>query len=582
MAGYAQNYSHSKAYLEEKVRDPQVREYLIKQIDGSATKADFSAIQAYYNGLQSKSSNKNKLIQEGAEPHIAIHPTNKNILALTFMQNSLTTVEYPIYTSFDGGTTWNKSTFSTEDVLDSLFPGSLALGGGDPILAFDKNGKLYLSYIYVHGNFPAAIRGDMFYVYSLDTGKTFVVPPIDDHVVYEGNLFTSDLLDRQWMCVDNTGGQNDGNLYLSAFYFGGLLNTEGQVVLTKPADSSGFNLDSVSTAVAPPNGFITQFGNIKVDQSGRVHVSCALIDEFTGGGFTYHTVSSNGGKTFSTPTLVGTGVLLSPNGGPNSNSLIHARENAAVSMDVDGDNIYVVWTDLGNSASKAFYSYSNNGGVTFSQRFEFGNQLLDTSTFHFMPNVSADSGQVTISWYSVDKTTGLTNYYMTESADSGQTFNSAFMVSDTSSTFSGGPNTFYGDYNSSVKFGCTTWSVWSDGRSGEPDVYVVKTRLCDSTGAQAISISELSPVTYDFKVGNIWPNPADHEVNIMLHLSKPHWIQVDIYDVQGRLVKNIDPVLMTDGDNELTVIVDYLAPSQYILKFSSDNGLFATRILLKY
>ena len=577
----AQNSPPYQAYLEEKVRDPHIREYLEKQLDGTATQEDLRAFQAYYHDRRNNASRANELIQEGAEPHIVIHPADKNILALTFMQNSLSTADYPIFISMDGGASWTKSAFSTEAVHNSLFPGNMILGGGDPILAFDDNGTLYLSYIYVHGNFPT-LRGDLFYVYSQDTGSTFIVPPIDDHVVYQGDIFAADMLDRQWMDVDNTGGPYDGNLYLSAFYFGGALNTVGQLVLTKPADSSRFNLDSVATAVFATSGNITQFGNVQVDQSGRVHLSCALIDEIDAGGLIYHTISLDGGKTFAAPTQVGTGVLLAPQPGfTTPNSVIHSRENAAISMAVDGDNVYIVWTDLGNDASRAFFSYSHDGGANFSPQFEFGNALLDSSAFHFLPNVAADSGHVTISWYSVDKFSGVTDYYMAESANAGMSFDSVRMVSDTSSFFAGGSDAFYGDYNSSVKDGCTTWTVWSDGRTGAPDIYVAKTRFCDAAGAQVTSVPELSPVSSDFSAGNIWPNPAAGQVNIMLHLSRPQMIGTEVYDLQGKLVKSVGPALVTEGSNEMKIDLADITPGQYVLKITSDTGLFATRMLYK-
>lgn len=133
----AQNTFPYKNYLEEKIRDPQIREYLEKRFEGTATQADLEAIQQYYDNRQSKSSRSNELIQEGAEPHIVMHPTNKEILALVFMQNSLSSADYPIYISLDGGFTWNKSSFSSEAALESQFPGSMLLGGGDPVLAFD-------------------------------------------------------------------------------------------------------------------------------------------------------------------------------------------------------------------------------------------------------------------------------------------------------------------------------------------------------------------------------------------------------------------------------------------------------------
>lgn len=577
---FAQHNSHLEEYLEEKVRDPQKRQYIEKLLEGTVTEADYNALKNAKRELKIGSTPNNELLQEGAEPHIVIHPTNKNILALAFMQNSLSSADYPIYTSLNGGDTWAKSSFSTEAALNAAFPGTMLLGGGDPILAFDNDGKLHMSFIYVHGSFPN-LKGDMFYVYSVDTGKTFIVPPIDDFVVYPGNIFASDMLDRQWMEVDNSGGPHDGNLYMSAFYFMGPLSTPGQIVLTKSADSSGFNLNNVTTAVVAQSGNITQFGNVKVDQNGRVHVSCAYMYEVDGSGFVYHTISEDGAKTFGAPTQVGTGDLLGPQPGNNPNPVIHDRENAAISLAVDGDNVYMAWSDLGNNESRAYFSFSNNVGVNFSPPYEFGNAFLDSSTYHFMPNVTADSGYVTINWYAIDKFSGITNYYMAESNNKGASFDFFMEVSDTNSAFVGGSNAFYGDYNSSVKHGGTTWSVWSDGRNGKPDIYVVKTRLSENPLAKQPVGIELTPVSEEFQVVSLWPNPVLNDVNLEIRLNKTGHVYAQVFDLQGKRVKDFTPQSLLEGNNRYRLNIADLNSGQYLLKITSDSGLFATRVLLK-
>lgn len=586
---HAQSHVFQKSYLEEKVRDPFIREYLEKQIEGTATEEDLIAVERYCAQRKKEASmakaftvGANQFLEEGAEPHIVMHPKDKNILALAFMKTSASQADYPVYTSRDGGTTWIKSTFNSETALNTVFPGGTILGGGDPILAFDEDGTLHMSYIYIHGTFPTLLRGDMLYVYSLDTGSTFVVPPLQDHVIYGGNLFASDLLDRQWMAVDNSGGPFDGNLYLSAFYFGGALNTIGQLVLTKAADSSYFDLNQVVTAVAPSAGDLTQFGNIQVDQSGRVHLTCAVADQVNGSGTVVHALSIDGGQTFAAPTQVGTGDVLFPINGLNPNSVIHDRENAAISLAVDRNNVYVAWTDLGNDSCKAYFSYSHDGGANFSQQMEFGNMLVGTSAYHFFPNVAADSGRVTISWYTVDKFSRETNYYVAESADSGSSFQAVYLISDTSSAFVGGGNAFYGDYNASAKRGCTTFSVWSDGRSGSPGIYVARTQLCDTTGIPWVSITEWSPVSEHFQVGSLWPNPANGVAYFMVSLKESHGVYSELYDIHGRLVKRFDHGLHGQGQHEMVLDIANLASGRYLLKIGSkNNSLFATRILLK-
>ncbi|MCA1764380.1 MAG: hypothetical protein LC664_15510, partial [Flavobacteriales bacterium] len=395
-------------YVNEKVRDTTTRNYLIKQYEGTATAADVARFEAYYKKTyQSKSFSDEDLLEDGAEPHIAIHPDDPGILAVSFMQNSEGGLSYPVFVSTDAGASWTQSTFDSEAALSQAFPGDNQFGGGDPILAFDDDGTLYLTYLYVHGSF-LDINGGIFLVYSNDNGANFVIPPPDEHVVYDNDILSADILDRQWMDVDNTGGSYDGNLYMSAYYPGGDLNTQGQIVLTKPAGSNQFDLDNIAVAVPfGPNGEDTQFGNIKVDQNGRVHVSCVYVNNSSGGGLIYHAVSTDGAQTFGTPVQAGQGGIFFPTQFTGNETVIHDRENAATSMDVDGNNVYIAWTDLEDGESKAYFTYSNDGGQSFSPQTEFGNLLVDSvEVYHFFPAVAADSGRVSISWYTVDKISG--------------------------------------------------------------------------------------------------------------------------------------------------------------------------------
>ena len=82
-----------------------------------------------------------------------------------------------------------------------------------------------------------------------------------------------------------------------------------------------------------------------------------------------------------------------------------------------------------------------------------------------------------VSWYAVDRTTLISDYYVVESPDGGATLGGAAIISGGSTDFTGatGSQDFYGDYNASVRKGCNTWSVWGDGRTGAPMVYVSKT-----------------------------------------------------------------------------------------------------------
>ena len=99
-------------------------------------------------------------------PASAINPQNTDQLALAFMgENDIS--YFPIYYSHDGGDTWTESNVTTKTLYTQAVPSSngLAFGGGDPVLVFDKNGILHLTWILLDANFD----GYMLYATSDDS-----------------------------------------------------------------------------------------------------------------------------------------------------------------------------------------------------------------------------------------------------------------------------------------------------------------------------------------------------------------------------------------------------------------------------
>ena len=77
-----------------------------------------------------------------SEIHAAINPTDSNNLVVSAMHVASGLV-FPIYYTKDFGQTWKQSTFHPFP-YDSR---ATIAGGGDPVLVYDANGKLYLSWV---------------------------------------------------------------------------------------------------------------------------------------------------------------------------------------------------------------------------------------------------------------------------------------------------------------------------------------------------------------------------------------------------------------------------------------------------
>lgn len=561
----AQNPFNLEHYLEEKVRNREVRSYLEHHIDayntaiqnGDEYTPSGPTIESFVEannidlGMEKRSLH-NFSVPGGAEPHIAINPNDPNHVVVTYMSSA--DADYPIFVSMDAGDTWTPSSFSSLAYLDTLHPGTLVLGGGDPILAFDADGNLHLTYIYVHGT-GFSFTGGMYYANSTDGGLTFDIPANGAHVVHEGDMLQSDLIDRQWMHCDITGSAFDGTLYMSAVYFGGTFGSAGELVLRKLPTDDGFTSYAVGVPHAGSN--TTQFGNIKVDNNGTVHMACMEIDG-NGDGNVVYTQSTDNGTTFSTPLTIATATTALPNSG---NHLIHGRDNSATSMAVDGNNVFIAWTDMANNTVRAFMAYSTDGGSMFTSPMEFGRDLFGNGNYDLMPNLAADGGNATITWYHMDSVDLQADYVMAEFETASASFEGYKIISTTQTDFMNeNGQDFYGDYNASEKDGCTSYSIFSDGSLGAPSVYFARENAC------ILGDFEIQSLNQGIQLDIISANPAMDNLQVTYNAKRAQNGTLQIIDNAGKLVINQSIRLMTSST------------SQHLSITNLEAGIYSIRI----
>ena len=560
--GIAQNNTNNivkylqREFVEEKYHNTEDKHAALKQL-GFEVKEITKEVQENKSANDSDGS-----LQVGAEPHIAINPNDANHIVVTFM-NVNDFFDFPVYYTFDAGTTWLKSDYSIATSFKTHMGITDALEhGGDPILAFDNNGKLYLSWLFVHDDV-----GTTGLVSSADGGVTFNEVEAGS-IVFSGSTQQMEVLDREWLAVDNSGGANDGTLYMSGFYIGQSLNTNGQIVLTKPFGSNVFN-ETVGSASPFNQTTAPQFGNIKVDNSGNIHISCMQYSPQDGAGHIVYSKSEDGATTFTEINLASNHTQT------NGNSILHERENAAVSMDIDGDNVYISWTDYSDNDIQAFFAYSNNNGIDWSSPINL-NTLLGTNNYYLMPNVSADNGKMAISFYAVDKTSKVGAYYIVASSDMGHTLGSAVELSSINTDFTEvSGDEFMGDYNTSLMQGCDVYSVWAGKYDSQIKLYVGKTDVCATVG-----IVEYSTVNSSFDLSVIYPNPIKENLNIDINSSKNQILVLELISVDGKQILKKDLNTNT-GLNKFTTEISDIKSGTYVLKISNSEKDIISKIIIK-
>lgn len=532
--------------------------------------ADYSANKTFWKDEINISGITSSTVSE-AESFIAINPKNTDNMVLSYMEQS-TALNFPIHYSSDGGDTWKKSTFNVQQtILKEVGAGNQIAGGGDPVFAYDGNGKLYMSFIYLllHQS-TRKLHMNMYWAESTDNGKTFSMRKDSANLVGNGGLTflgTTDptigtgVYDRQWMAVDQSGGDYDGRLYISYMHMPNEEATNqrnGIFVKYKAADKEEFE----TTHVRVSDLGQAQFCNVEVDGTGRVHVSYVDLANSQ----LMHVSSTDGGATFSKPVKVADISDSGSLGSGSESKMPHSRANSASNMAVseDGD-VYVVWSDYTDDGTLGLLSKSDDDGQTWSEPFNISS-IVDTTFGGLMPLVATNpDGKVMVSWYQLNqKNRGA--YYVAHSTDKAETFSHKVKVSKAYTHFANyGQRSFFGDYSKAVFGKCHSYAVWSDGRDDKgPKVYLAKVDYCK------VGLQEVISINGELAINQLYPSPAKETLQLQYSTQRKGTLQ--IVDVMGKEWHKQSVV--QGSQSHLTISVDHLPAGVYSLVLS--DGQFQT------
>lgn len=488
-----------------------------------------------------------------SEVHAAINPTDtSNIIAAAILQdaNSATSpLKVSVYYTKDFAQTWQSSNI----VFSPNSSDGFVAGGGDPVLAFDKSGKAYISWLVLTVNLFGAqpVKLALYYSVSTNKGQTWTSPVVIDFGtitldVLSGGNGTGSLVDKQWMATDRSGSIYEGNLYVSYTRFDIIDSStvnSSILVKTKPKNNNNFG---AAVKVHQGTYGTIQFSSIDVDDQGNVHVlffAGNSDDDLA----LYYTGSSDGGATFQPEIKIsdvhfpGVGEsALNPIEGVAAGRLypcphIQAGKNPGT--------LFATWCSDGISQQETdgydiWFSKSVDNGQNWQApvRVNPGN---DPQAEQYYPSLYvSDNGTISISYYDRTDDPGGTDtkYVVTHSFDGGQTFTPSVDASLVSSDFAeiGLLNDDFGigEYTQVV---CTDYyaiPIWSDGRTndGNIDLYAAILPIGDAVS----SSGEVGSVTDAFSVE--LPNPAKEKISLSVRLDKPSRIAIQVFDASGKLL----------------------------------------------
>jgi hypothetical protein len=410
---------------------------------------------------QSSLADASKLVAAEGEPGIGVNPANPSNLFMaanhSISQNSQNVIGAR---STDGGLTWGTAT-----ALPSSF--------GDPSVAFDAFGNLFVCYIGVGG-------ASVVVLLSTDGGGSFqTLKTINSSSSYVDWPRVTTGPSCVWVAFRD---------FSDVAVTGALVSGPGNVTnWTTPAHIQGSHLNSRSSVAVGPTG---QVAVICEDQtySGPSSILFSLNP---------YGLSQNGftsGRTILTSNMGGfTYLNATPNRGCNV--------GASLAWDRTGgqynSRLYLVYTDRPSTISmdsNIYVKHSTDQGASWSTQVRINDDTGSMSQFDPRIAVDQTSGKVAVSWYDCRDDTITPNvktkFYAAVSSDGGQTFSPNIQLESGQSDAIHPPITDdwhqeYMDYTGLAYYGGYFYPAWADNSNsdanrdnldstGEMDIYVAR------------------------------------------------------------------------------------------------------------
>lgn len=407
-----------------------------------------------------------------SEPSVAVDPTDSNNLVgaskmFSTLQGGDNGYKFKIgtYFSHDGGQTWTDQGMLGGDDPNNDWDAQGFGNTTDPSLTWDSDGNAYVEIMVYQGSNEENI---LVAYKSTDKGETWVPHEVAHMPPVVGLVMD---IDKNWITVDNTGGEFDGRLYTTWTYLNCVITCHniyfsaspdgGSTWLPpRPLSFTGSLLNQTSTPVVGPDGTLY----IVFHDYSRNRL--------------YLTKSMDGGLTFSQPTIISS-VLPPPstlNGNVRSGPLV-----IAVPVVLDNGTIHVVWNQRGDDDSiDVVMATSTNGGNTFTSPVPI---TASTENDQFQPWITrTDEGTLWMMWFdrSHDPANLRIHVYAARSTDGGLTWEE-FQVTDMDSDprvglpRDRGNRGFYGDYQG-------LWAndvsganlLWNETRPGSQELFFAR------------------------------------------------------------------------------------------------------------
>jgi hypothetical protein len=503
--------------------------------------------------------------------------------------------EIVIFYSDDAGQSWQQSDFQPMTPPAFL---SLRLGGGDPVLTFDAEGRVHLVWLLLEYVLPLDIEARVLHAISEDGGRSWTKSEqaVEKYVVGFSNPDNVDVADKPWVVADtNPASPYFGSVYAmhTQLAYESADSVPYQILIRRWTPDGGW-ADANVVAISSDQLLFCHFPHGAIDNNGAVHLLAAgasPADPYTA---IYHTVSHDGGQSFTPPSRVSyfdLNCFLQDEQTPACVEGILPQRTTTSSYiyaNTADDELYAIWHSSGFRSAvtegvDVYFSRSRDGGVNWSEP-QIVNQDSDPATDNFLPSGSLSmDGHLSINWYDQRSGTDSTYYYGRVYDPRRETFGPELTISTQTTNFGqvGGRNAGFGvgEYNSTISTENTIIPVWADGRTNDGDLNIYVARVAKESGT-VTSIRQIKAQTLGLSIQS---NPVSSVLRATLHLPpgpNSATVEVNVYDGAGRTVTGRLPAKLM-GENEIEIPVAHYPPGVFYLHVSMNNGHYAMEKFIK-
>jgi hypothetical protein len=389
-----------------------------------------------------------------AEEYISVSPQNSNVMLSAIsdfaLNGGFNTTKYAFSTN--NGLSWTESYIPLDPSLGlpATGDGYLWFANSDPVVAIDKQGRAFLSDLYL----DAIDNGNGLYVSVANTNTGFKFTINSTYRVKTNpSASTTQLEDKPWITVDNSKAATSGYVYASWSHF---YNSTTDYIAFSRSTNHGKTWSSLKRISPPSQDGAVQGSSLAVGPKGEIYL---VYEVFYASNQCQQFLakSTNGGSSFSNPVAVT----------PIFNDLTFTstyRKNSFASLGVNPLNgyLYMIYPDQPGASSQVEFTRSTDGGKTFSPAAAI-NDSPDGQRF-FIALAVDSAGNLHASWFDTRNSAGnaaLYDVYATFSKDGGLTFATNARV--TAAPADAGTTSFIGDYSGIAAGGGYAHPVWTNG-----------------------------------------------------------------------------------------------------------------------